>query len=128
MLITFTQPAADGERLAPGCLDNVIGREYPLIVDGLPDTLGTITDAVVLPGGESASLTLEVPDDSEGTQAVSAAGGGGPGPFSVGEDGSVSRSVEIRRRDPAEAAERIRAGYAEAGIPQEIAEAMIEEA
>lgn len=35
--------------------------------------------------------------------------------------------VQIRRRDPAEAAERIRAGYREHGIPDDIAEAMIEE-
>lgn len=38
-----------------------------------------------------------------------------------------ARAVEIRRRDPAEAAERIRAGYREHGIPADIAEAMIEE-
>ncbi len=36
-------------------------------------------------------------------------------------------AVPVRRRDPAEAAERIRAGYREHGIPDDIAEAMIEE-
>lgn len=41
----------------------------------------------------------------------------------VHEDGYISCAVPIRRRDPAEAAERIRAGYREHGIP----EAMIAE-
>ena len=41
-------------------------------------------------------------------------------------DGVLSYPIEVRRRDPAEAAERMRAGYADAGIPPEIAEAMIE--
>jgi len=44
----------------------------------------------------------------------------------VNGDGTIARRIEIRRRDPAEAAFLIRAGYADAGIPQEIAEAMIE--
>lgn len=38
-----------------------------------------------------------------------------------------SRAIPVRRRDPAEAAERIRAGYRDAGIPEDVAEAMIEE-
>jgi hypothetical protein len=51
-------------------------------------------------------------------------------PFSeilVNEDGTIAQRLEIRRRDPAEAAVLIRAGYADLGIPREIAEAMIEE-
>lgn len=40
---------------------------------------------------------------------------------------SVSAALPIRRRDPTEAAERIRAGYRDLGIPGDIAEAMIEE-
>lgn len=51
-------------------------------------------------------------------------------PFSeviVHEDGTLSYAVPVRRRDPAEAAERIRAGYRELGIPDEVGEAMIEE-
>lgn len=35
--------------------------------------------------------------------------------------------IAIRRRDPAEAAQLIRAGYREHGIPEDLAEAMIAE-
>lgn len=45
----------------------------------------------------------------------------------VCEDGSIAQKVPVRRRDPAEATERIRAGYREYGIPGDIAEAMIAE-
>ena len=51
-------------------------------------------------------------------------------PFSevlVNEDGTIAQRIQVRRRDPEEAAQYIRDRYAEAGIPQEIAEAMIEE-
>lgn len=58
---------------------------------------------------------------------VSAEMGANPAAFIVHEDGRLSRRLEIRKRDPAEAAKLIRAGYADAGIPPEIAEAMIEE-
>lgn len=48
--------------------------------------------------------------------------------LTVAPGGTLVRPVPIRRRDPAEAAERIRSGYREAGIPEDLAEAMIEEA
>jgi hypothetical protein len=47
--------------------------------------------------------------------------------FTVDGEGRIARPVPIRRRDPAEAAERIRAGYRDAGIPEDVAEAMIGE-
>lgn len=51
-----------------------------------------------------------------------------PSAFIIGDGGTIARKFEIRRRDPAEAAALIRAGYARLGIPQEIAEAMTEDA
>jgi hypothetical protein len=104
MRVTFPQPAADGEQLAPGFLDSAIGREYPIEVEGCPAAAGVITEAVVLPGGQSVSLTLDIPDDSRAALAISGAAGGGPGPFSVAEDGTVARPFPIRRRTPEEAA------------------------
>jgi len=51
--------------------------------------------------------------------------GATPGAYIVHEDGRISLSVLLQRRDPAEAAERIRTGYADLGIPSAIGEAMI---
>lgn len=50
-----------------------------------------------------------------------------PSAFEINPDGVIRASARLRRRDPAEAAELIRAGYREHGIPRELAEAMIEE-
>ncbi len=100
MLVTFVQPAADGTHLTPGALDPAVGREYPLDIEGLPSVTGVITAAAVLPDGESAELTLDIPDDSPAARALSVLGGG-PGPFGFHKDGTMYRPVEIRRRDPA---------------------------
>ena len=45
----------------------------------------------------------------------------------VTEDGDVEWRLQIRRRAPEEAAALFRAGYREHGIPEELAEVMIEE-
>ena len=45
--------------------------------------------ATILEDGAHASLTVEIPDLSEAARAVSAAGGGGSGPFIVNDDGTV---------------------------------------
>jgi len=126
MLVIFTQPAADGERLAPGCLDSAVGREYPLDIEGLPPSPGVITSATALPGGESVELTLDIADDSPAARALLVLGRG-PGPFGIHPDGTLYRPVEIRRRDPEDAARLIREGYRERGIPEGLAEALIAE-
>lgn len=51
-----------------------------------------------------------------------------PDRYDLRPDSSIARKVEIRRRDPEEAARLIREGYREHGIPDDIAEAMIEAA
>ena len=61
--------------------------------------------------------------NTELSQAIAAT----PTVFEIGIDGTIAANVRIRRRDPAEAAAMIRAGYRERGIPRELAEAMIEE-
>jgi hypothetical protein len=129
MKVTFTHPAPDGERFAPGCFGAAVGAEWmlTLVAPGSPAAHGVLAKAAVLPGGRTAELTVEIRDDSPAAVAISEAGGGSTGPFSIGEDGTVYRPVEVRRRDPAEAAERIRAGYRDAGIPEDVAQAMIEE-
>jgi hypothetical protein len=126
--ITFSHPAPEGERFAPDCFAAVTGTTVTFgNFAGVPVTEGILSDAVVLPGGESAEITAEIPDDSPVAQEISRQGGGGPGPFHVYDDGVIGVPFEIRRRDPAEAARLIREGYREHGIPDEIAEAMIEE-
>lgn len=49
----------------------------------------------------------------------------GPCPGHPADDGE--RTIAVRRRDPEEAARLIREGYREHGIPDDLAEAMIEE-
>lgn len=112
MRVTFTQPAADGERVAPGALDEAAGRRYPLEIEGHPPAWGVNTAAAVLPGGESAELTVDIPDDSPAA-AVLRETGGGPGPFGIREDGTLYRPVEIRRRTPEDAARWMREHYEE---------------
>ena len=127
MRVTFIQPVADGpERLATGALDQAIGREYPLDIEGQPAAWGVITAAAVLPGGETAELTLDIPDDSPAACLLRETGGG-PGPYGISEDGTLYRPVEIRRRDPAEAARLLREAYRENGWPEELAEDVIRE-
>ena len=50
-----------------------------------------------------------------------------PGGYDLRPDGSIARTVEIRRRDPEEAARLIREKYREHGIPDWLAEEMIRE-
>ena len=121
MRVTFTQPAADGERLAAGCLDSSVGREYPLDIEGRPTATGIIIRAAVLPGGESAELTLDIPDDSPAGRLLSDTGGG-PGPFGIRADGTLYQPFELRRRTPEEA----RAYLAGLDLPGEV-KALIEE-
>lgn len=123
MHVTFPQPAADGEQLAPGFLDSAIGREYAIEVEGCPAADGVIIEAYVLPGGQSVSLTLDIPDDSRAALAISGVAGGGPGPFSIAEDGTVARPFPIRRRTREEAAAYI----ASLDIKQDVKD-LIEEA
>jgi hypothetical protein len=128
MLVTFDVPAPGGERFAPDCLASQVGRETTFSAPCMPEipaTSGVLAKAFVGPGGHSAELTADIPDDSEMACAVIRAAGGYAGRVKVHEDGHVSRLVEIRRRDPAEAARLMREGSRERGIPQDLAEAMI---
>ena len=122
MRITFTQPAADGTRLAPGALDSAVGREYPLDIKGQPTATGVIMSAWVLHGGERVRLTVEIPDDSPAARLLCEMGGG-PGPFGISDDSTLYRPFEIRRRTPEDA----RAYLAAQNLPDDV-KALIEEA
>lgn len=127
MLVTFRIPAPEGNRFMPGCLDDQVGTRRQVAAPGLQPVRALIVNASVLPGGEHAELTADIPDGSGTARVISRAGGGGDGPFIVRDDGSVAVALQVRRRDPAEAASRIRAGLLDRGWPEGDAGAMAAE-
>lgn len=126
MRVTFTLPAPADSRYAPGAF--LLGGEIAVTYPGPPPVTGTGTllGAHVIDGGCAAELTADVPDHSEIALSLAVRAGRPPGGVRIYPDGKIAETLDIRRRDPAEAAAMIRAGYAKLGIPQEIAEAMIE--
>lgn len=57
--ITFVFHAGENERFAPGCFDNSIGQEVPVIFDGRMCETGMITGAEVAADGRSVLITYE---------------------------------------------------------------------
>lgn len=104
MLVTFNIPAPEGNIFMPGCLDSQVGTWQMFAAPGLQPVRSLLVAAHVLPGGEQAEPTVDIPDDSGTARVVSRAGGGGQGPFTVRDDGKVDVAFQIRRRDPGEAA------------------------
>jgi hypothetical protein len=117
VIVTFRIPAPEGDHFAPGCLDSQVGTWQKVAAPGLQAVRALLVSAMVLPGGEQAELTADIPGDCGTARVVSRAGGGGQGPFIVRDDGTVALAFQIRRRDPAEAAKLMREGLTERGWP-----------
>jgi hypothetical protein len=99
MLVTFKIPAPDGNHFLPGCLDSQVGTWQMFAAPGLKPVRSLLVNASVLPGGEQAELTVDIPGDSGTARVVSRLGGGGEGPFTVRDDGSVKPAFSLLRRN-----------------------------
>jgi hypothetical protein len=126
MLVTFVLPAPSGVRWPQRDFDLMVGQKIPIMVPGPVTGIGVLERAVVTDGGAAAEVTPEVPEDSEPGRAVTIAAGGVYGHVRIHEDGTAGPLV-LLRRDPAEAARRIREGFAAKGFPADLADAMIAE-
>jgi hypothetical protein len=61
---SITAAAYGGDNFHPDAFRNSIGKSVPLTIGNNPLSMTTILDANVAPDGRSATLTVEVPDET----------------------------------------------------------------
>jgi hypothetical protein len=105
MIAVFCLPAPDGEMFAADAFASAVGKTMTFKAPFLPEApsvAAVLASAFVLPGGSSAELTADLPEDCEITRTITAwAGGTVDGPVKIHEDGVSFRPLtrEDARQD-----------------------------